>query len=163
MTRLYFGCAFALALAACSNHPVETDPTATAGDDVVLVDDGTPVDPAGADAASQASVSPTDAATYLAMAAAADKWEVEASRVLLKKTERADVRAFAQMMVDQHSATTEKLKSVAASAKAVFPVPALAVDQQGMLSEIRTAPVQEVDATYLRHQKRDRPPLSGPH
>lgn len=153
MKRLFLSAAGALALAACSNEAVVNDPDASPASGAVLVDDGTAVDPAIANPASDAVIQPTDAATYLAMAAAGDKWEIESSQVLLKKSQRPDVRAFAQMMVDQHQQSTERLKAAAAKVKATMPVPTLAVDQQGMLSEIRTAAAEDVDGVYLRHQR----------
>ena len=152
MKLMYFTGA-ALLLSACGNEPVGVPSADAKAGNVVLVDDGTPVAAMVAPVAADAIVQPTDAATYLAMAGAADKWESESSRVLLTKSTRPAVRSFAQMIINQHGQASAKVKAAAAKAKAMVPTATLAVDQQGMLSEIRTAPAQDVDAVYLRHQR----------
>lgn len=95
---------------------------------------------------------PTDAAGYLAMAGAGDLWEIESSKVLLAKSNNADVKKFAQMMVDHHTASTEKVKAAAMAANLSVSPPTLSPDQQRMLDEIKKNSSATVDAVYLRHQ-----------
>lgn len=96
---------------------------------------------------------PTDAAGYIAKAGAGDMWEIESSKALLAKSKRADVKAFAQMMIDNHGKSTAKIKSAASSASIEVKPPALDADQQRMLDEIKNADAATIDDIYLRDQK----------
>lgn len=132
-------------LAACNSPETETTPVAadTAATDTAME---APT-PAGAPGA------PTDAAGYVAKAGAGDMWEIESSRALLAKSKRADVKAFAQMMIDNHGKSTAKIKAAAGSASIEATPPALDPDQQKMLDEINNADAATIDGIYLRHQK----------
>ena len=79
----------------------------------------------------------TDPATYVQMAGAADMFEIESSRAILQKTKNADVRAFANMMIDEHTKSTAKVKQAAASQNVTAAAPQLMPDQQRMLDEIK--------------------------
>ncbi|MFE0759259.1 DUF4142 domain-containing protein [Inquilinus sp. NPDC058860] len=57
--------------------------------------------------------SPTD--IYVQKAAASDQFEVQSGRIASQKATNADVKTFAQMMVDDHTKSSEK---IAAAAKA---------------------------------------------
>lgn len=100
-----------------------------------------------------AVAAPTDAAGYLAAAAAGDLWEIRSSEALLARSKRADVRAFAQMMVTQHQQSTAKLTEAAKAENISAAAPTLNTDQQGMLAEIENAGPDQIDAVYLRHQR----------
>ncbi|MDO9443488.1 MAG: DUF4142 domain-containing protein, partial [Beijerinckiaceae bacterium] len=69
------------------------------------------------------------------------------------KSANADVKAFAQMMVDNHGKSTAKVKAAAAEAKIEVGAPKLDADQQKMLDEIKAADAAGIDAVYLAHQK----------
>ena len=96
---------------------------------------------------------PTDAAGYAAKAGASDKWEIDSSKALLAKSTNADLKKFAQMMVDNHSQSTEKVKAAAKQAKLTLAEPKLDTMQQQMLDEIKAADASAIDAVYKRHQK----------
>ena len=96
---------------------------------------------------------PTDAAGYIAKAGAGDMWEIESSKALRAKSQRDDVKAFAQMMIDNHGEATAKVKAAAGAASLTVPPPALDPDQQMMLDEIKAADAASIDAVYLRHQQ----------
>ncbi|HET6526940.1 DUF4142 domain-containing protein [Sphingopyxis sp.] len=96
---------------------------------------------------------PTDAAGYIAKAGAGDMWEIESSKALRAKSQRDDVKAFAQMMIDNHGESTAKVKAAAGAASLTVPQPALDPDQQRMLDEIKAADAASIDAVYLRHQQ----------
>jgi putative membrane protein len=53
---------------------------------------------------------------FILTAASNDMLEVEASRLALDRTQNAAVRTFAQHMVDEHTKTTDKLRSIASNA-----------------------------------------------
>ena len=96
---------------------------------------------------------PTDAAGYVAKAGAGDLWEIESSKALIEKSARDDVKAFARMMIDNHTKSTAKVKAAASEASIEVMPPALDAGQQRMLNEIRGADASAIDAIYLRHQK----------
>lgn len=135
----------ALLLAACGSNNDTTPPAETAAVDAAAPADMT--EPAGTPA------TPVDAAGYIAKAGAGDMWEIESSKALLAKSANADVKAFAQMMVDNHGKSTAKVKAAAAEAKIEVGAPKLDADQQKMLDEIKAADAASIDAVYLAHQK----------
>lgn len=96
---------------------------------------------------------PTDAATYAAKAGAGDLWEIESSKALLAKSGDADIKSFAQMMIDHHTASTEKIKAAAKAANLTLSPPKLDADQQKMLDEIHGADAKDIDRVYLAHQR----------
>jgi putative membrane protein len=95
---------------------------------------------------------PVDAAGYIAKAGAGDMWEIESSKALLAKSTNANVKAFAQMMIDNHGKSTAKVKAAAVEAKIDVAAPKLDVDQQKRLDEIKAADAAAIDAVYLAHQ-----------
>lgn len=95
----------------------------------------------------------TDAAGYISKAGAGDMWEIESSKALLAKSTNADVKKFAQMMIDNHGKSTAKVKAAAAEAKLAVTPPKLDADQQKMLDDIKAADAASIDAVYLAHQK----------
>lgn len=96
---------------------------------------------------------PTDAAGYIAKAGAGDLWEIESSKALLAKSTRADVKTFAQMMIDHHGKSTAKVKAAAGAASITVPPPVLDASQQASLREIQNADAATIDGVYLRHQQ----------
>lgn len=135
----------AVFLAACgSNNDSAPPPVETA-----TVDQAAPAEmtaPAGTPA------TPVDAAGYIAKAGAGDMWEIESSKALLAKSTNADVKAFAQMMIDNHAKSTAKVKAAAAEAKIDVAPPKLDADQQKMLDDIKAADAASIDALYLANQ-----------
>ena len=100
----------ALAFAACGDNSNLATTTTPA--------DTTTVDTATADA--EASV--REAQDFVNNSAQASLVEIRTSEMALQKSKNADVKAFAQMMIDQHKAAGESLKA-AASAAALAPPP----------------------------------------
>jgi putative membrane protein len=149
MKTLFILAAGASLLTACGGNTADQ----TAESDVAT-NDATAVsaDPvAAADAA--AAEAPTDAAGYAAKAGAGDMWEIESSRALLDKSTNADVKKFAQMMIDHHTESTAKVKAAAQRANITLTPPAMDSMQQQMLNEIKNADAATIDQVYIRHQK----------
>ncbi len=150
MKKLIWLASTALLLSACGNNDNgSAAPADTSGGDGVVAADGT-APPAATPAAPAA---PTDAAGYIAKAGAGDLWEIESSKALLAKSTNADVKKFAQMMIDNHGQSTAKVKAAAAAAKIEVAAPVLDADQQKSLDEIKKADAATIDAVYLAHQK----------
>lgn len=110
MTRLFlYGAASlaTLAAVACGNN-MSTDNTIPA---------------AGAPAISTASAETTarEAQDFINNAGQASLVEIRTSEMALDKSASADVKAFAQMMIDQHKAAIDKIKAAAQSASLMAP------------------------------------------
>lgn len=150
MKKLIWLVSTTLWLSACGSND-ESSPAApdtSGGNGVVAADDTAP-----AAATPTAPAGPTDAAGYIAKAGAGDLWEIESSKALLAKSSNADVKKFAQMMIDSHGQSTAKVKAAAAAANLDVSAPVLEADQQKMLDEIKKADGATIDAVYLAHQK----------
>ena len=63
----------------------------------------------------------TTAATYVAMAASADTYETESSKMALQHASSPEVRSFAQMMVTDHANTTAAVMAAAKLASVGMP------------------------------------------
>ena len=100
-----------------------------------------------------ASMNPTDAASYLKKAGAGDSWEIASSKAVLAKTKNADVKKFAQMMVDHHTRGTEKLMAAAKAGSVDAAPPEMDAMQQSMLDDITNASASDMDAMYVKHQQ----------
>ena len=130
-------------LSACGGGDTQAPPADTSTTDTTMQ---TP-------APAAAAATPTDAAGYVAKAGAGDMWEIESSKALRAKSQRDDVKAFAQMMIDNHGESTAKVKAAADAASITVPPPALDPEQQRMLDEIKAADAASIDAVYIRNQQ----------
>lgn len=140
-----------LALSACSNSGTETDNANSESAGVTSSDQAT----AGSVSATNDStaINPTDPASYVHKAGASDMWEIASSKAVLAKSQNADVKKFAQMMIDHHSEASEKLMSTAKTGQISAGPPQMDAMQQNMLEDITNATTPDLDATYLQHQQ----------
>ena len=95
---------------------------------------------------------PTKALSYVAAAGASDLYEIESSRLAAASSKRADVRDFAQMMIDHHTMTTRTLTQAAGKAGLTPPPPALTLMQADMIARLKAAPAANFDSVYLQQQ-----------
>lgn len=135
----------ALALAAC-NGTAQNNSTAPA----TMMEDNAiyNVTPA---------MAPTPAAPtsqeYVRRAAIGDMFEIQASKLALDKSKSADIRNFAQQMIDDHTATTKRLESALNdSALGITPPTSLDADHEAKLDALRSASGQDFDRLYLDQQ-----------
>jgi putative membrane protein len=90
---------------------------------------------------------------FVTAAATSDMYEVTAGKIALQRAQSPDVKAFAQKMVDAHTATTEKLKSILASNNIKITPPAHVDNRrQGMLDDLRGAKAADFDHRYIAQQ-----------
>lgn len=82
---------------------------------------------------------PRNAQDYVNQAAASDQYEIEASQLVLAQSKNAAVRAFAQQMIDDHRAGSQKLQAAARQAEVQTPAATLTADQQTQMRELRAA------------------------
>ena len=78
----------------------------------------------GAGAAAAGDMTPNQRSAYVEMAAASDLFEIQSSQLAVSRAQNPDVRAFAQMLIEHHTMTTQQL-TAAATAAGTPPSPAL--------------------------------------
>lgn len=90
---------------------------------------------------------------FVNAAAASDAFEIESSKLAADNSSSAAVKRFATQMIAAHTASTEKLKSVASSLGApIAPDPTLDSAQQAKLDELKTKKAADFDKTYVADQ-----------
>jgi len=95
----------------------------------------------------------TSAPEFVAKAAAGDMFEIEAGRIALERSVNAEVKAFAQMMVDGHARTTADLKTaIAASGLTITPPTMLPDDKSTALADLRAVDAGDFDKKYMTGQ-----------
>ena len=90
---------------------------------------------------------------FIAKAAATDAFERDAGRLAQKRSANHDVRAFAGMMVSDHTMTTEKLKQVLMKDHLPNPKnPTPDPNQTKLLSDLGGATKKDFDKAYTHSQ-----------
>ncbi|WP_157696646.1 DUF4142 domain-containing protein [Porphyrobacter sp. CACIAM 03H1] len=116
------------------------------------VGDGTGMmqtDAAGEDFADQ----PPSAQGFAQAVAMSDMYEITAGRLALEKAEMGSTREFAQMMVDDHTRSSQALKDAAGSGNQTFNMPAsLDTERQAQLDILERLDGQDFDREYLSQQ-----------
>jgi putative membrane protein len=90
---------------------------------------------------------------FVTGAAISDMYEVEAGKIAAKRSTNPDVKAFAAKMVQAHTETTDKLKSILSGMKHQPAAPAHLDDRrQGLIDNLRGADAGDFDARYTSQQ-----------
>ena len=130
----------ALGLAACA--PKNPDATATVTTPAPMAGTATPA----------ALPAPDDKTkNFVEKAALSDMFEIESAKIALTRSKVKPVKDFAQMMIDDHTATTVELGKLAATA-GVMPPTALDEDHLKKLDDLKAAKVQDFDDKYIDQQ-----------
>ena len=95
--------------------------------------------------------STTDPATFAATAASSNMFEIESSELARDQATNDDVKAFAQHMIDDHTAAGEKMKT-AAEEDGVTPPASMAEKEQAQLEKLQAAEGADFDKAYLTAQ-----------
>lgn len=95
---------------------------------------------------------PMSAQDFVNAAAQSDFYEIQAANVVLKQSDNAQVRGFAQMMIDDHTRTSEALRQAAMASSLPPPPMALSGDQQGMLSALQSMKSPDLERAYITQQ-----------
>lgn len=96
------------------------------------------------------SVFAADAEDFVDDASAKGIAEVKNGQLALEKTQAADVKTFAQMMIDDHTKANEKLKSIAMAKKLKVSTDAELLDKaKKMILEVRD---ESFDKAYANNQ-----------
>ena len=95
---------------------------------------------ATASGATAADAMPSGAQAFVDAAAASDSFEIESSKLAQTMGKASGVKAFAAMMVKDHTKSTADLKAAAAKANPAAPVaPKLTAEQQADLGALKGA------------------------
>jgi putative membrane protein len=82
---------------------------------------------------------PLMAPGYMAQAASSDMFEIQSGQLALQASQNAAVRNFANMIIADHTRSTQMLMAAAQGARLTPPPPALLPPQQAMLDQLRSA------------------------
>jgi putative membrane protein len=93
-----------------------------------------------------------DTDKFLASAATAGKFEIEAGRVALAKATNQDVKLFAQQMVSDHEAAGEKLGAAAIASGRMPPPSAMSDAETRKLDELKRTAGADFDKLYVEQQ-----------
>ncbi|AXJ96005.1 MULTISPECIES: DUF4142 domain-containing protein [unclassified Sphingomonas] len=96
---------------------------------------------------------PTTPAAYVAMAGAGDQYEIQSSRLVMQTTRNAELRAFAEMMVRDHTNSTAEVKAAARQAGLTVPPPRLDAKGSRDIAALRGAKGTARDGLYVTQQK----------
>jgi putative membrane protein len=106
--------------------------------------------------AARAQAAGLDDPTIVAIFDAANSWDIETSQLALKKSENAEVRRFATMMVNDHRAVRQLGRDLAHKLR-VTPTPpgkdfALAKDHASTMKALHSAKGAAFDRAYIDHE-----------
>lgn len=92
-------------------------------------------------------------AEYVMTAGASDLYEITSSQVVLETTQDPKLRAFAQMMITDHTKSTADVKAAATRSRVKVMPPKLNPLQQELVAELRAEQGPARDAAYIAQQK----------
>ena len=106
-------------------------------------------------AASIGAYGPAEVPTqkFVEQAAISDMYEIEAGKIALAKSQSQPIKAFAQKMIDDHGATTARLKALMPEA-GVTAAPPAALDPRHarLIEDLQKTEPAKFDAVYLDQQ-----------
>jgi putative membrane protein len=104
-------------------------------------------------AATAAYAKSMPAQDFVTKASIANMFEIETSKLALDRAQRDDVKSLANMMVEDHTKTGERMKDVLAAANSsAKPAGALDSKHQKMMDKLEAASDEKFDAEYLKIQ-----------
>ncbi|MFC4172901.1 DUF4142 domain-containing protein [Microvirga sp. GCM10011540] len=95
-------------------------------------------------------------AEFVPMATSSNLFEIESSRLALRRARSPEIRRFAQQMIRDHNRATRRMMAVARRAGLPLPRPTLTARHQQMLASLTAAPSFDaayVDAQLMAHQE----------
>ncbi|WP_052730471.1 DUF4142 domain-containing protein [Sphingomonas sp. SRS2] len=94
----------------------------------------------------------TTATDYIASAGASDLYEKTSSELVLKDAGNEGVRDFANMMIRDHSNTTQQVKTAATSAGLQVPPPKLMPKHKAMIDKLEKSSGAAREKLYIQQQ-----------
>jgi putative membrane protein len=137
--RITFLIAASLMATACNDRAAETDMAGEAG--------------VGNDAAGAFAADTPTAQQFAETAALSDMYEIESSRLALDKGESAQTREFAQMMITDHTRSSENLKAaIEASGQSLALPGEIDAAHEAQIDVLRSLSGADFDREYLSQQ-----------
>lgn len=95
-----------------------------------------------------------DAPRYVQLASDANNFEIEAAKVVLKRSKRADVKGLARQMQTDHETMQKSLEAALKNSQRTLtkPSPKLSLDNQAKIDMLAKAPETTLDNLYLQQQ-----------
>jgi putative membrane protein len=147
MNKLVLPLAFSLALSGCGDYGTNArDPTTDTGETMAAPESTEAVGASGGPLGNTAD-------TYVANAAIGDLYEIASSRMALEKASSSEVKAFAQQMIQDHTATSGQLKAALAQGNMKRTVPTTPDERhQAMLDTLKGLSGTAFEKAYLEQQ-----------
>lgn len=98
------------------------------------------------------SMAMNQAMPYLATAGESDVFEVTSSQIALMRSQDPQVRQFAQMMIEDHTRTTNQALVAARAAGVLAPPPVLGTQHRAMIGQLLEARGTAFDRLYWQQQ-----------
>jgi putative membrane protein len=92
----------------------------------------------------------TTAAQFVPMATSSNTFEIESSRLALRRSRDPEVRRFAQQMIRDHNMAGRRMMTAARRSGMTAPAPMLNAKHEGMLATVNSA--QDFDTAYVTAQ-----------
>lgn len=106
----------------------------------------------GATTAGAGDVTPESRTAYVEMAASSDMYEIQSSQIALSRARTPEMRSFAQMMVDDHSNTSQQLMAAATASGLPPTTQRLLPMHAQLLARLQARSGADFDAEYGRQQ-----------
>ena len=101
--------------------------------------------------ASAAFAQQMDAQQFVNQAVSGGLFEVQSSELALERSQNADVQAFAEMMITDHSTNNEELMTIAQEQGLTVPAEIMGQPAEHMQA-VQAAEGEEFDPVYVEHQ-----------
>lgn len=96
----------------------------------------------------------TSTPSFVQAVAMGDMYEIEASKIAMTRARDADVKTFAQGMIDAHTATTKALKAALMHAGMNIPIPtSFDARHQGLIDDLKGAKAEDFDGRFIAQQE----------
>lgn len=106
----------------------------------------------GMSAGMSADMTPTNRTGYVQMAASSDMYEIQSSQIALAKAQNPAIRQFAQMMVTDHSNTSQQIMAAAQAAGLPPMAPQMLPMHAQMVAQLQGASTANFDRMYASQQ-----------
>src|SRR5215217_2865718 len=108
---------------------------------------------AGTGTSTAGGMTPTQAAAYVRLAASSDMFEIESSRLAMERSQNAQIRQFAQMMVQHHTMTSQQLMAAAQASGQSMPMGMVSMHAQLLTALRASSSVGAFDRLYVTQQR----------
>ena len=94
------------------------------------------------------TTSPMYAPNYLSTAGSSDQFEIQSGQLAQQMSQNPGVRQIGQMLVTDHTNSTQQLMAAAQSAGITAPPPAMLPEHSALLQQIQSAPQGQFDTVF---------------